>query len=291
MTGPDEPIALSAPLARSLAPRLCRKDPASGEDCSWYHGLWQDLRIVGLAAPPIHQKEFFLSAFGKLAKRRRSLRVLISGAADYSILAHVLWGCEENRIAVDVVVIDVCDTPLFLNQWYADRAGRKITTVRGDIFEFQSGAPFDVICSHSFLIWFPAQRRAELLGKWLQLLAPEGAAVAVNRVYPPGTPPMVAFSPEEARVFYSGVGRRLQETQVFTEADRVSILERVQIYLQRRRYHVIGAEDLAALFQQTGYRLELASTIASSDPRSFGIDGKAIPRVALHSCIVATKAP
>jgi hypothetical protein len=46
----DEPLELSAPLARQLASRLCRKNPATEDSCEWDHGFWQYLCILGLAA-------------------------------------------------------------------------------------------------------------------------------------------------------------------------------------------------------------------------------------------------
>jgi len=62
MTNFEEPLMFSAPVARQTASRLCRKDPISGEDCSWYHGLWQDLRLMGLAAAPAQQADFNVPA-------------------------------------------------------------------------------------------------------------------------------------------------------------------------------------------------------------------------------------
>src|SRR5436190_7838783 len=106
MSKPEEPLSESAPLARQKAAQLCR------DGCSWYHGLWQDLRAVGLAASPQYQADFFLKAFGRLAGRTRRQRVLVSGAADYSILAHVLWACDEQNIDADFAVVDRCETPL-----------------------------------------------------------------------------------------------------------------------------------------------------------------------------------
>jgi len=43
MTNLGEPLELSAPQLR-------RKDPATGESCSWYHAYRQYLRLMELAA-------------------------------------------------------------------------------------------------------------------------------------------------------------------------------------------------------------------------------------------------
>jgi hypothetical protein len=285
----DEPIALSAPLARRLAPRLCRKDPVSGEDCSWYHGLWQDLRAIGLAASPEHQADFFLSAFKRLAVRRRRLRLLISGAADYSILAHVLWACNEHGLEADVTVADRCETPLFLNNWYAQRAGQTIRAVREDIFEYRPEAPFDVICSHSFLGQFPPQRRTTLVEKWSQLLAPMGSVLAVNRVRPDGTPRNHRFSPDQARSFCATVERRIRESPSLPESEASEIFNRARIYVQRLHGYAISAAELAALFQQAGFRIDDLVSVVSSDSRNSDASGPAVPACAEHACLLATK--
>ena len=49
---PLDMLLESAPLARQMAPRLCRRDSATGESCAWIHGLWQYLRLLGLASTP-----------------------------------------------------------------------------------------------------------------------------------------------------------------------------------------------------------------------------------------------
>lgn len=45
-----EPLLTSAPLARLAAPALCHR--GADDDCSWYHGYWQYLRLLGIVAAP-----------------------------------------------------------------------------------------------------------------------------------------------------------------------------------------------------------------------------------------------
>lgn len=78
-----EPLKLSAPLALRLAPRLCR-------DCAWFHGLWQVLRLLGLNTTPEHHARFFRERLRRECRALDRPRVLISGTADYSLLAHLL---------------------------------------------------------------------------------------------------------------------------------------------------------------------------------------------------------
>src|SRR5688572_27639449 len=108
----DEPLAESAPLARKLAPSLCAVDPRTGERCDWQHGLWQTLRLLGLITTPVHHAEFFRGAFAGLED---GARILVSGTADYAMLAQVIAVSREAKITV----LDVCGTSVELNRWYA----------------------------------------------------------------------------------------------------------------------------------------------------------------------------
>src|SRR6185295_15768452 len=86
----DEPVPESAPLAWRLAPQLCRKDPATGATCAWLHAFWQCLRLVEVAAAPDRHAAFYQEAFEAVAAGNGATRMLVSGAADYSMLAHAL---------------------------------------------------------------------------------------------------------------------------------------------------------------------------------------------------------
>jgi hypothetical protein len=44
----EEPMVTTAPVVQTLAPVLCQGDHVSPEDCSWYHGIWQYLRIFNM---------------------------------------------------------------------------------------------------------------------------------------------------------------------------------------------------------------------------------------------------
>ena len=113
----DEPLADSAPIARDFAGKFCLKNKQSGKDCSWYHGFWQELRLMGLATSPEHHSSFFPQAMEILRQGRKSLRILISGSADYSILAHMVHACRVSDIDPELTIVDSCETPLRLNNW------------------------------------------------------------------------------------------------------------------------------------------------------------------------------
>ena len=61
-------------LALRLAPTLCRCDSATGKTCAWNHGLWQFLRLMGLALSPANHAVFYRSAIETVTARRSANR-------------------------------------------------------------------------------------------------------------------------------------------------------------------------------------------------------------------------
>ncbi len=279
-------FAQGAALARRLAPQLCRKGPAQGEDCSWYHGLWQDLRLLGLAATPEQQADFFRNAFARLP--RGPVRVLISGSADYAILDHVLPACSENGLTAKITVADLCETPLYFNRWYAEQAGVQIETIQADIFQHRFETPFDVICSHGFLSQFPPTRRAELLRRWSRSLVPGGKVFLVNRVRPAPSGAETKFSEQQGREFCEALEGKLRANDSIPKADWAGILARASIYVQRLIGYALTEEELAGLFEQGGFEIDDCQTVATGKQDN-ALNGPAIPTRARHACIIGSR--
>ena len=110
-SGLDEPVMTTAPMAKMVAPVLCRVDRDAGESCSWYHGFWQYLRLFKLAPTPEKHTGFFLDALGSLARDGEYGRMLISGAADYCMLAHVMRAYRNNDSRAEITVDSADSNP------------------------------------------------------------------------------------------------------------------------------------------------------------------------------------
>jgi SAM-dependent methyltransferase len=186
MLQPEEPLGESAFIAWQHAPRLCASDPATGETCAPYHGIWQYLRLLGvITAKTTHADGDFLSrALRDAARTGRHAHVLVSGTADYSMLAFVAAAYAAERAALETTVVDRCPTSLLLNRWYAERFGVRLATLTAEMLTFEPERPFDVICAHSFLGFFDPQRRQLLARRWHALLAPGGRVITTQRVRP-----------------------------------------------------------------------------------------------------------
>lgn len=287
----DEPIVESAPLARWIAERLCRTDPGTGESCAWYHGFWQYLRALDLVTTPAHHADFLRDAFRIAAGDAPRIRVLISGAIDYSMLAHVLWACRLHGVAAEVTVVDLCDTPLFLNHWYARRAGCRIRSQRSDILEHVAEAAYDVVCTHSLLGQFAPARRRELLAKWRRALRSGGRVITVNRIRPDGGAGPVGFSPQQAAALREAVMRLSGEQRERLEIVPDELVRGAELYAARRRpYPVRSREDLAALFEEGGFSLEHLSCAPVSAAHATAVSGPTIAGGAEYARVVARRA-
>jgi SAM-dependent methyltransferase len=205
-SAPDEPLVISAPLAREVASVCCAR-AAADHSCEPYHGFWQYMRLMGLGKTLSGQSARYLSTLDQLAGEwaqrpaARPRQVLISGCADYSMLAHVLHACGELNPRVAVTVLDVCPTPLFLNEWYARRVGQAVTVVCADILQHRAADAYDLIVTSSFLGYFSPEVRPRLFRGYAAMLRAGGRLVFANRIRPGSESEAVGFSPPQTENF------------------------------------------------------------------------------------------
>jgi SAM-dependent methyltransferase len=283
----DEPLDESAPLALKWAPAMCRKDPATGESCAWNHGPWQFLRLAGLAMTPAYQADFYRDAIARAASRGSVARVLVSAAADYSMLAHALAFIRELGVEPEVTVVDLCETPLALNRWYAERAGATVRTFRSDILEYRDERPFDLVCTHSFLGRFTRGERPRLLARWRELLRPGGAVVTVNRVQ---DAERVRFDERQARAFRDAVLRAAERLRGTAGYDAAELARQLEDYARHPASNPLRSRgEFLEPFERTRFEIERISWA----PIAFGarrdLSGPRVPGDAEYGRIVALR--
>lgn len=265
----EEPIA-AARLAWELSRETCSVDPATGESCRWHHGLWPWLRALGLATSPGRFAEFYRAAFARALAGRTAARILISGAADHEMLAQVQLASSACGVAADVTAVDLCETPLALSRRFVEGSGLKLATARSDIFAYSAAAPFDLVCSDSFLGQFAPPARERLIARWAALLAPGGALVTVNRLRPEADAAQpVTFTAEQARAFVAAVRSKAEALPAAARPPLGELEALAARYASRQRaWPVRSGADVAALVARGGFevaRLEVAP-IASAAP-------------------------
>jgi SAM-dependent methyltransferase len=239
---PDEALEEAARLAREQAPSLC-----SG--CDWNHGLWPTLRLLGLVTEPALHGAFLRPALA--AVPGEGPRVLLSGAADHALLAQVLaaYAGRSPRITV----LDICETPLMLNRWYAGRRGVAIETQRSDILDYEAAGAFDVVCTHAFLGNFDPPKRAALMRKWHSLLQPGGKVITVNRLRPGREPQWVAFSVDQVWAYRA----RVEEAARARGLQVPGLGRAAEAYAGRQAMFPLGsAMELGALLREAAFEVE-----------------------------------
>jgi SAM-dependent methyltransferase len=252
---PDEPLEISAPLARTLSATLCHVDPRRGGSCAWYHGLWQYLRLFDFVTTPRDHAGFYRAALLDPI-RAGARRVLISGTADYALPACLLWLYRCAGVPTDMTVLDICRTPLRLCEWLADRIGTPIATVAQDILDYRPADAFDLICTHAFLGRFQPAERTALIARWHGLLRPGGRVVTVNRVRP-DAPETVRFTADQAARFVERVRQATQCARPPLDVSADALAAMAQAYVAAKRTVPLRSTDeLVALFETAGFRID-----------------------------------
>ena len=288
----NEPLELSAPLAWRLAPTLCHKDPATGEDCAWSHGFWQYLRLLGLAGDPGNHADFFREAFAEAGRGGAALRVLVCGTADYAMLAALMSVYGKRDPAPEITVIDRCETPLWLNRWYAERMQLHIETLCCDVLDYAPERPFDLICTHSFFSYFPPESRPRLLAKWRQLLQPGGSLVTANRVRGGDATAPAAFSMAQAAAFRDKVLRLARDGRGLPGITEVELARSADTYARTvTAWPVRSFEEIRNLFEGTGFRLDrlTGASVSASGGDQAAAAGPTAPAGTEYAHIVAMR--
>ena len=150
-----EDLPRTAADAYELAARRCG-------DCRDLHALWPYARLTRASTGvEQHQSglEAQLSTFFDLGLRD----VLIAGAADSALLAHVARAGAQHDIKI--TVLDICDTPLELCRRFAKQWSLPVETVRQDLFDLDVTHRFDVVLMHGTLNFIAADRHGQVLGR------------------------------------------------------------------------------------------------------------------------------
>jgi len=249
-----ELLAECVPLAQQLAHAHCSAG-AQGQSCVHVHAAWPAARLVGLVASPGQDAPFWREACSRIGAADDRLRVLVSGASDHGVAEMVLSALGPRAHSAEITVLDRCETPLKINQWYATRVAHALKTCCCDILAFDPGRRFDVVCSHGFIDQLAPAQWPMVLAQWYRLLRPGGIAIAINRlaasqrtgaaVQAPDLPAMIAATNRKLSAMHH---LPLQPTRQLLE-----------LYWANRRpagFH--SAAQIAALYELAGFAIEQA---------------------------------
>jgi len=202
-----QPLAESAPYMLKVAERECRTSYVGGASCSWYHGAWQFLRLAHVVSTPDWHTDFYRAKLRRALYETPIKRILICGSADYAMLAHVIAATEEVG-GVEIVVTDICRTPLVMCDWFASHVNVPVESIPYDAMQlgFRDNW-FGVVVTDAFLTRFEPADRRRLVSEWLRVLAPGGYAITTARLRATGEGHTVVASAEEAIDFATRVAQ------------------------------------------------------------------------------------
>lgn len=250
---PDASLVASAHVARALALEHCTH--AVDGDCTWYHGVWQYLRALGVIKNAGGQADFLRDMLQSLALKDGARRVLISGAADDAMTLIALGAFRTIQIPVELTVIDFCEAPLALSRWSAaSAAGVTLSTQRVDVLELVSERPYDVILTTGFLSYFEPALRPRLFRQWASLLRPGGSLLFTNRLRPGTAGLPLGFTPGQVRTFCAAVRERGEQHQAMLGLAPALLEGWACEYAARFKAFPVGsADDVLALLVGAGF--------------------------------------
>ncbi len=179
----QEPLMQSADMLYEVASLCCSHDHVNETSCQWYHSIWQYLRLLNMVSTPSWHHDFYLKQLLSNTPDGESAKVLISGTADYSMLAYVMNAAKRKNVNAEITVVDLCETPLFACRWYANKLGQKVNALRTNIFDLNAKDEFSMICADAFLTRFKGEQLSQVLNKWYEMLKFGGIAVTTIRVH------------------------------------------------------------------------------------------------------------
>ncbi len=250
----------SADFAYILSKYTCKRGYVDKKDCSWYHGVWQYLRLCDKASAPTWHFEFYVSALSNILKEGQS--VLISSAADYTTLAVLIEVVKRLEVNISIEVADICKTPLILNDWYAEQMGFEVKSINVDIRNLDVKDMYDIIITDAFLTRFNSDEKKVVTKRWFDSLKSGGYIITTTRLEQNLSNEWILPPKKEISNFVSCVEDCLKK--IFCSNTNKSCCRKVskiinlaEIYSQRMRSYPFKSNDeVITFFQKYGFEIK-----------------------------------
>jgi hypothetical protein len=194
--------------------------------------------------------------------------VLISGTADYSMLAHVVAASGDR--AIDAHVVDLCRTPLQACRWFAQHNKLRVGLHEADLTDEKcatklltnsaqgdrrKGPAFDLIVTDAFLTRFTSDVVPAVLANWARLLKVGGSVVTTVRLHGLDQAKRGGITGEVAD-FVLRFRERATAWQSLLDVDLEELLDATHEYaLRMTSSHLGDVDDLVRLFMAHGLRV------------------------------------
>ncbi|MFL5330274.1 MAG: DUF6879 family protein [Gemmataceae bacterium] len=260
----------------------CRGSLVNREQCRWYHGGWQFLRLCNVVSSPTWHADWYAAVFRRWADEQLNMsagqrpKILISGLADYGMLYHLFAGLGPSRVcACDFRVIDLCEVPLEMCRWLEDHLRKRyqeenfvlrLETEKKDLLndDLELGK-YDLIVSDAFLTRFADEDKKRIVDRWATLLGPGGSVVTTVRC-------SAGSGSAHGRQAVDFVGKATQQRPDYLSADEVESLARD--YAEKITSHAFDNEESVEKFLKSFdsveiARLESVSSVGEFEPTKY----------------------
>ncbi|MCB9112238.1 MAG: class I SAM-dependent methyltransferase [Anaerolineales bacterium] len=262
----DEPLLQSAPLMEMLSSYLCNGGSMDRDNCSWYHSAWQYLRLLDLVSTPSWHPNFYINRLVDDVTKGETRRVLITGTADYSVLAYVIEAFNQVDVKCEITVLDLCETPLHICRWYAATKGYNIRTIRADLLEFEEDVHFDKIVTDAFLTRFNDIDKPRILKKWYDLLGENGSIVTTVRLEGKTNQEPIGSSVNQITDFSKRAKDLAEIWYTFVRKPPEYVASLAEEYARHMvSFSVPDAETVKKLFIDAGFRIQLNERVVKGE--------------------------
>jgi 2-polyprenyl-3-methyl-5-hydroxy-6-metoxy-1,4-benzoquinol methylase len=185
--------------------------------------------------------------------------VLIAGSQDAGLLALVANAGAEH--AVEIAVLDICETPLELCRRLAKQWSLSIETIRQDLLDLNLDRRFDVVLVHGTLHFIAADRRIEVLTRIQRAIRSGGRLILLFNT----SRPVAAEIIQETRADYGSlVLAELKRLDVPLPDAEAAMRERLNAHQSRRELRE-GAfaepQDVELLLNAAGFSLNSCTRV------------------------------
>jgi SAM-dependent methyltransferase len=221
--------------------------------CRDMHALWPYLRLSRMSTG-VEDQASKLEALlrGLVAGGRRD--VLIAGSQDCGLLALVARAGIDH--ATNIVVLDICETPLELCRRFAKQWSLPIETVRRDLLDLNVQERFDIVLVHGTLQYISSDQRTNALARIRRAMRPGGRLVLLFNT----SRPVAAENAEQMRADYAkSVLDELKRLDVPLPDTDAVMLERLNAHARRRELRE-GAfaepDDVMRLLRDASFKID-----------------------------------
>ncbi len=254
----------AAKLTRQLSEKMCAVHANSQWSCRPYHRAWTTLRLIGAISGARTDGEFLLEQYRAVAKSKPKAKVLITGAADHSILHFLVSAFRSEGGNPEISLVDLCETTLSLNDWYAKRIGANLKVYRGDIRHLAAlPEGQDLITTHSVFSFLSSEEIQKFLVSLKPKLRPEGMLVFAQGISPERrNGSRVNFSAEEMAQFVELAAERFLALGKKDDLDETSVRELARGFAASKDIFAIShSQVILEPLAQAGFRQEYVQEV------------------------------